>query len=90
MELNGIQHCGGFDLKFPHHENEIAQSMAYHGHKIASYWMHNGFINIDNVKMSKSLGNVKTAHEAIDAYGAMPVRLLLISTHYRAPVNFAD
>ncbi|MCF0117300.1 MAG: cysteine--tRNA ligase [Bacilli bacterium] len=83
-------HGGGFDLKFPHHENEIAQSMAYHDHKIASYWMHNGFININNEKMSKSLGNVKTAHEAIDTFGAMPVRLLLISTHYRAPVNFAD
>ena len=83
-------HGGGFDLKFPHHENEIAQSQAYNGDSIANMWMHNGFININNQKMSKSLGNVFTAHEAINKFGAMPVRLLLISTHYRAPVNFAD
>ena len=83
-------HGGGFDLKFPHHENEIAQSQAYNGNSIANMWMHNGFININNQKMSKSLGNVFTAHEAINKFGAMPVRLLLISTHYRAPVNFAD
>ena len=83
-------HGGGFDLKFPHHENEIAQSCACHHHCIANTWMHNGFININNQKMSKSLGNVFTAHEAIKKFGAMPVRMLLISTHYRAPVNFAD
>ena len=83
-------HGGGFDLKFPHHENEIAQSQAYNGNSIANMWRHNGFININNQKMSKSLGNVFTAHEAINKFGAMPVRLLLISTHYRAPVNFAD
>lgn len=83
-------HGGGFDLKFPHHENEIAQSMASKGHAIANYWMHNGFININSEKMSKSLGNVVTAHEALTKYGGNTVRLLLLSTHYRAPVNFAD
>lgn len=83
-------HGGGFDLKFPHHENEIAQSMAYQGHHIARYWMHNGFININSEKMSKSLGNVITAHDALQKYGGNTVRLLLLSTHYRAPVNFAD
>ncbi|MGM9858802.1 MAG: cysteine--tRNA ligase [Bacilli bacterium] len=83
-------HGGGFDLKFPHHENEIAQQRAYKGNAIANVWMHNGFININNQKMSKSLGNVCTAHEAIKKFGGMPVRLLLLSTHYRAPVNFTD
>lgn len=82
-------HGGGFDLKFPHHENEIAQSEVTHGHPIANYWMHNGFININSEKMSKSLGNVVTAHEALKQYGGNTVRLLLLSTHYRAPVNFA-
>lgn len=83
-------HGGGFDLKFPHHENEIAQSMVSKGHAIANYWMHNGFININSEKMSKSLGNVITAHDALTKYGGNTVRLLLLSTHYRAPVNFAD
>lgn len=83
-------HGGGFDLKFPHHENEIAQSVVTHGHSIANYWMHNGFININSEKMSKSLGNVITAHEALAKYGGNTVRLLLLSTHYRAPVNFAS
>jgi len=82
-------HGGGFDLKFPHHENEIAQCEACHSHNLANYWMHNGFININNEKMSKSLGNVVTAHEALNQYGGNSVRLLLISTHYRAPVNFS-
>lgn len=82
-------HGGGFDLKFPHHENEIAQCEACHAHNLANYWMHNGFININNEKMSKSLGNVVTAHEALKQYGGNSVRLLLISTHYRAPVNFS-
>lgn len=82
-------HGGGFDLKFPHHENEIAQCEACHSHNLANYWMHNGFININNEKMSKSLGNVVTAHEALKQYGGNSVRLLLISTHYRAPVNFS-
>lgn len=83
-------HGGGFDLKFPHHENEIAQSEAINHHAIANYWMHNGFININNEKMSKSLGNVVTAHDALKKYGGNSVRLLLISTHYRAPLNFSE
>ena len=83
-------HGGGFDLKFPHHENEIAQQVALHGNKIANYWMHNGFINIDNVKMSKSLGNVKLAKEMISLYGGNVVRFILINSYYRTPVNFSD
>ncbi len=82
-------HGGGFDLKFPHHENEIAQSMSCNCHKIASIWMHNGFINIDNEKMSKSLGNVITAKDALARFGGNTLRMMLLSTHYRAPVNFA-
>ena len=91
---NGYQrqdiHGGGFDLKFPHHENEIAQEEAYYGHKIAHTWMHNGFINVDNVKMSKSLGNVILANDYINLYGGNTVRYLLLNTHYRAPVNFSN
>ena len=83
-------HGGGFDLKFPHHENEITQEEAMYGHKIATYWMHNGFINVDNVKMSKSLGNVILANDYINLYGGNVVRYLLINTHYRLPVNFSN
>ncbi len=83
-------HGGGFDLKFPHHENEIAQEQALKGHKIANYWMHNGFINLDNVKMSKSLGNVKLAKEMIDLYGGNVVRFIIVNSYYRTPVNFSD
>ncbi len=83
-------HGGGFDLKFPHHENEIAQEEALYGHKIATYWMHNGFINVDNVKMSKSLGNVILANDYIKLYGGNTVRYLLLNTHYRLPVNFSN
>jgi len=83
-------HGGGFDLKFPHHENEIAQSYAVHNHGLANYWMHNGMVNIDNVKMSKSLGNTKGAKEMIDKYGGNTVRWVFASTHYRAPVNFTE
>lgn len=83
-------HGGGFDLKFPHHENEIAQEVALKGHKIANYWMHNGFINLDNVKMSKSLGNVKLAKEMIEKYGGNIVRFILVNSYYRSPVNFSD
>lgn len=82
-------HGGGFDLKFPHHTNEIAQSEALNGNKIANYWLHNGFINIDNVKMSKSLGNFVTAKDLIQTYGGNVVRFILINAHYRAPVNFS-
>ncbi len=80
-------HGGGFDLKFPHHDNEIAQSQALNHNNLAHYWMHNGFINLNNEKMSKSLGNVVLAKDAIAQYGGNTIRLLLLSTHYRAPVN---
>lgn len=80
-------HGGGFDLKFPHHDNEIAQSEALNHNHLARYWLHNGFINLNNEKMSKSIGNVVLAKEAIALYGGNTVRLLLLSTHYRAPVN---
>jgi len=80
-------HGGGFDLKFPHHDNEIAQSQALNHNNLARYWMHNGFINLNNEKMSKSLGNVVLAKDAIQQYGGNTIRLLLLSTHYRAPVN---
>ena len=83
-------HGGGMDLKFPHHENEIAQEEALKGHKIATYWMHNGFINVDNVKMSKSLGNVILANDYIKEFGGNTVRFLLVNTHYRLPVNFSN
>ncbi len=83
-------HGGGFDLKFPHHENEIAQEEALYHHKIAKYWMHNGFINIDNVKMSKSLGNIKRAVDLLDEYGGNAVRFVLVNSYYRTPVNFSD
>lgn len=83
-------HGGGFDLKFPHHENEIAQEKA-HGHtKLANIWMHNGFVNFGNEKMSKSLGNVVLAKDAIKEYGGNTLRLLILSTHYRAPVSLTD
>lgn len=80
-------HGGGFDLKFPHHENEIAQSRAHNNNAIATYWMHNGFINFGNEKMSKSLGNVVLAKDAIAQYGAQVIRLVLLGTYYRSPVN---
>ena len=83
-------HGGGYDLKFPHHENEIAQCEATHNHKIANYWMHNAFININNEKMSKSLGNVIYAKDLINQYGGAVTRLVILSTHYRMPVNFTD
>lgn len=83
-------HGGGFDLKFPHHENEIAQSKAHDHSKIANIWMHNGFVNFGNEKMSKSLGNVVLAKDAIAKYGGNVMRLLILSTHYRAPVSFTE
>lgn len=82
-------HCGGQDLIFPHHENEIAQSEAANGEPFAKYWMHNGYINVDNVKMSKSLGNFKTVREIADAYGYEVIRYFLISSHYRSPINYS-
>lgn len=83
-------HGGGFDLKFPHHENEIAQAKAHDGNKIANYWMHNGFVNFGEEKMSKSLGNVVLAKDAIAKFGGNVMRLLILSTHYRAPVSFTE
>ena len=83
-------HGGGMDLKFPHHENEEAQSYAYCGHALASIWMHNGMLNIDNEKMSKSLGNVILGKDAIEKYGGQVLRWVMNATHYRAPINFTD
>lgn len=82
-------HCGGQDLVFPHHENEIAQSECANGCTFSKYWMHNGYINVDNVKMSKSLGNFKTVREIADAYGYEVIRYFLISSHYRSPINYS-
>ena len=81
-------HAGGEDLIFPHHENEIAQSEAANGCMFSKYWMHNGYINVDNVKMSKSLGNFKTVREIADVYGYEVIRYFLISSHYRSPINY--
>ena len=83
-------HGGGYDLKFPHHENEIAQSEATHGNKIAKYWMHNAFVNFGNEKMSKSLGNVVYAKDMIAQYGGPVTRLVILNAHYRQPVNFTE
>ena len=82
-------HCGGQDLIFPHHENEIAQSECANGTCFSRYWMHNGYINIDNRKMSKSLGNFFTAREIGEAYGYEPIRYIMVSSHYRSPVNYS-
>jgi cysteinyl-tRNA synthetase len=82
-------HAGGLDLIFPHHENEIAQSRSAFGHAVmATYWMHNGFLNISGEKMSKSLGNFFTVHELLDQYPGEVIRLLLLSAHYRQPLDF--
>ena len=82
-------HCGGEDLQVPHHENEIAQSEAANGCEFVHYWMHNGFLNIDNRKMSKSLGNFFTVREAAEAYGYETIRLFMLSAHYRSPLNYS-
>ena len=82
-------HCGGFDLIFPHHENEIAQSEAANGCEFSHYWMHNGFINVDNKKMSKSLGNFFTVRDVAEKYGYEPIRYLMISSQYRGPINYS-
>ena len=82
-------HCGGLDLIFPHHENEIAQSEAANGCDFAHYWMHNGFINVDNHKMSKSLNNFFTVRDVADKYGYEPIRYFLISSQYRSPINYS-
>jgi cysteinyl-tRNA synthetase len=83
-------HGGGFDLKFPHHENEMAQAKAHNGNKLARYWVHNGFINVNNEKMSKSLGNVILMKDVVKEYGGMPFRLMLLAAHYRAPASFSE
>ncbi len=83
-------HGGGFDLKFPHHENEIAQSLASHNTKLANYWMHVGFLLTDGVKMSKSLGNSSIAKDVLERHSGNAVRLFFLLTHYRAPVNYSE
>ena len=82
-------HAGGQDLTFPHHENEIAQSEAANGCKFVNYWVHNGFISIDNKKMSKSLGNFFTVREAAEAYGYDAIRMFMLMSHYRSPLNYS-
>ena len=81
-------HCGGQDLIFPHHENEIAQSECATGCILANYWMHNGYINVDNVKMSKSLGNFFTTREVAEKYGYEVIRYMMVQAHYRSPINY--
>ena len=83
-------HAGGEDLIFPHHENEIAQSEAANGTEFARYWMHNGFLKIDNVKMSKSLGNFFTVREISEKYDLQIIRFFMLSAHYRSPLNFSE
>ena len=78
------------DLKFPHHENEIAQSEAASGHRYANVWMHNGFVQVNEEKMSKSLGNFFTVREVLQRYQPEVVRLFILSSHYRGPLNYAD
>ena len=82
-------HAGGEDLVFPHHENEIAQSEAANGKEFSRYWMHNGFLNIDNRKMSKSLGNIFTVREISEKYDLQVLRFFMLSAHYRSPLNFS-
>ena len=83
-------HGGGMDLRFPHHENEVAQSQALFHNSIAHYWLHNAMININGEKMSKSLGNVSWAKDVIEKLGADLVRWLMLSVHYRGELNFSD
>ncbi|GAA5093557.1 cysteine--tRNA ligase [Wohlfahrtiimonas larvae] len=83
-------HGGGMDLKFPHHECEIAQSEGYHDHPMANYWMHNGFININNEKMSKSLGNFFTIRDVLKYFPAEVIRFFMLNSHYRTHVNYSD
>lgn len=83
-------HGGGMDLKFPHHENEAAQAKAMYGHGLSTLWIHNGMLNIDGEKMSKSLGNVLWAKDVVDKVGANVVRWMMLSAHYRAPLSISD
>ena len=82
-------HCGGVDLIFPHHENEIAQSESANGCEFAHFWLHNGHINVDSKKMSKSLGNFFTVRDAAQAYGYETIRFFMLSSHYRSPINYS-
>lgn len=83
-------HAGGQDLTFPHHENEIAQSEANNGKTFANYWMHNGYININNEKMSKSLGNFVLTRDLLEQHDANVIRFFMLSVHYRNPINFSS
>ncbi len=83
-------HGGGADLQFPHHENEIAQSEGASGKPLARFWMHNGFVRVDNEKMSKSLGNFFTIREVLEKYDAETVRFFILRAHYRSPLNYSD
>jgi len=83
-------HGGGADLQFPHHENEIAQSEGANGQPLARFWMHNGFVNIDNEKMSKSLGNFFTIREVLEKFDAETLRFFIVRAHYRSPLNYSD
>ena len=83
-------HAGGADLQFPHHENEIAQSEGAFGQALANYWMHNGFVNVDNEKMSKSLGNFFTIRDVLEVFDAETLRFFVVRSHYRSPLNYSD
>src|SRR3569832_2452083 len=83
-------HGGGADLMFPHHENEIAQSEAATGHHFVNYWMHNGFVQINEEKMSKSLGNFFTVRDVLIRYQPEVVRYFILSSHYRSPLNYSE
>jgi cysteinyl-tRNA synthetase len=83
-------HGGGADLQFPHHENEIAQSEGAHGQTLARFWMHNGFVNVDNEKMSKSLGNFFTIEDVLKTFDAETLRFFIVRSHYRSPLNYSD
>ena len=83
-------HGGGMDLQFPHHENEIAQSEGALGHPFVNYWLHNGFLNVDNEKMSKSLGNFFTIRDVLKSFDGETLRFFMLRTHYRSPFNFSD
>ena len=83
-------HGGGMDLQFPHHENEIAQSEGATGEKFVNLWMHNGFVRVDNEKMSKSLGNFFTVREVLKQYRPEVIRFFILSSHYRSPLNYSD
>lgn len=83
-------HGGGLDLQFPHHENEIAQSEACHGHQYVNYWLHNGFVRINNEKMSKSLDNFFTIKDVLKSYRPEEIRYFILASHYRSPLNYSD